>query len=227
MPIKAIEPPESAKLQVVEDMATSMKEAWVAEVGHLKTREVLVANKVGEAGVVRTTADSAAKATSAAHRMEVVEGMPQEEELVVGMDSSLEPTEVDTTHKVRAAGTTSKAKVVDTINKPRMLHMVSHRRATIPTDSKVVMILSLVLEDRTARGRHPFLLKIPQLLRCHCNSSRKELIRSARKVSKTDTDGVHDVDFSRRLCFKSVVLHEAAQPGRDGSEQKNVQSHIA
>ena len=160
MPIQAIEPQESVKLLVSEDMVTSMKEAWVAEAGHLKMREVLVA-KVVEAGVVRTTADLAAKATSAAHRMEMVEDM-EEEELVVGMDSSLEPTQVDTTHKVKAAaGTASKAKVVGTVNKPRVVDMVSHRRATIPTDSKVVMTLSLVLEDRIARGRHRFFQDTP------------------------------------------------------------------
>ncbi len=159
MPIQAIEPQESVKLLVVvEDMVPSMKEAWVAEAGHLKMREVLVA-KVVEAGVVRTTADLAAEATSAAHRMKVVEGM--EEELAVGTDSSLQPTEVDTTNKLKAAGTVSKTKVVGTINKPRVVHMVSHRRATIPTDSKVVMILSLVLEDRIARGRHRFFSRYP------------------------------------------------------------------
>lgn len=160
MPIQAIEPQELVKLLMSEDMVTSMKEAWVAEAGHLKMREVLVA-KVVEAGVVRTMADLAAKATSAAHRMGVVEDMEEEEELAVGTDSSLEPTEVDTTHRVKAAGTASKAKLVGTINKPRVVHMVSHPRVTIPTDSKVVMTLSLVLEDRIARGRHRFFQDTP------------------------------------------------------------------
>lgn len=160
MPIQAIEPQESVKLLMLEDMVTSMKEAWVPEPGHLQTREVLVA-KVVEAGVVRTMADLAAKATSAAaaHRMGMVEDM--EEELAVGTDSSLEPTEVDTTHRVKAARTTSKAKAVGTINKPRVVHMVSRPRVTIPTDSKVVMTLSLVLEDRIARGRHRFFQDTP------------------------------------------------------------------
>lgn len=160
MPIPAIEPQESVKLPMSEDMVTSMKEAWVAEAGHLKTREVLVA-KVVVAGVVRTMADLAAKVTSAAHRMGMVEDMEEEEELAVGTDSSLEPTEVDTTHRVKAAGTASKAKVVGTINKPRVVHMVSRPRVTIPTGSKVVMTLSLVLEDRIARGRHRFFQDTP------------------------------------------------------------------
>ncbi|KAF7507961.1 hypothetical protein GJ744_009858 [Endocarpon pusillum] len=161
MPIQAIEPQESVKLLMSEEWVTSMKEAWLAEAGHLKMREVLVA-KVVEAGLVRTMADLAARATSAAHRMGVVEDMEEEEEeSAVGTHSSLEPTEVDTTHRVKAAGTASKAKVVGTINKPRVVHMVSHPRVTIPTDSKVVMTLSLVLEDRIARGRHRFFQDTP------------------------------------------------------------------
>jgi hypothetical protein len=141
-----------------------MREALLVEDGRHKMRELLLARLV-EAGAAKTTADTAVKAISE-HRTpdrteEVVEEDTVEEEPVVGMDSNLEPTEeADTTHKARAADTPSKARVVGTISKLRVVHMVSQRRATIPTDNRAAMILSLVPEGKTS-GRHRFFSRYP------------------------------------------------------------------
>jgi hypothetical protein len=167
MPTQAIGLQEPDRHPAVADSAISMKEALLVGDGRDKMREVLVARLV-EAGAARTTADTAAvKAISdhrTADRTEVVEeeGTLEEQEPVVGMDSNLEPTEeADTTHKARAADILSKARALGTISKLKVVHMVSRRRATIPTDNRVAMILSLVREGKTS-GRHRFFSRYPR-----------------------------------------------------------------
>jgi len=164
MPTQAIGLQEPDRHPVVAELAISMKEALLVEDGREILMEVLVARLV-EAGAARTTADTAAvKAISdhrTADRTEVGEEDTVEEELVVGMDSNLEPTvEADTTNKARAADTLNKARAVGTISKLRVVHMVSRRRAIIPTDNRVAMILSLVPEGKTS-GRHRFFSRYP------------------------------------------------------------------
>lgn len=148
MPTPAIELQGSVNL-AVRGTAISMKEE-VAEVaaadGLANKREVLVV-EVGEAA--KMMADTQPKATSV-DRTAVVEEDMEEVVVVVVMDNNhnnLEPTATDTIHKVRAAGTASKAKEMDSTSKLRVVaHTANNLRATIHTDHRVAMILNLVPE---------------------------------------------------------------------------------
>lgn len=111
----------------------------------LANKKEVLAVEVGE--VAKTMVDTQPKEISV-DRMAVVEGTEEEEVVVVGMDNNhnnLEATEMDTIHRVKAAGTASKAKEMHSTNKLRVVaHTANNRMATIHTDHRVAMILNLV-----------------------------------------------------------------------------------
>ncbi len=171
MPTQATGLPELVRHPVGADMIISTEEEEVVVVvvvvgdGQDNRREVLAV----EAGAVKMKADMEAQGISAGR---TAAAAAVEDTGEVGMDSNLEPTEAGTTHKVRAVDTASKGRAVGTASKLKVVHMVSNRRATIPTDNKAAMILSLALED-WVWGTTTFLLEIPDCFHCHGNSSRK------------------------------------------------------
>jgi hypothetical protein len=228
MPTQATEPQELDKHPAAGDTTTSMRAVVLVAVvvvgdGQDKMMEVLAARAV-EAGAARTTAEVAAmavKETSAGRTAAVVVEDMEEEE---GTDSNQEHTEAaDTTHKARAAGTASKAKVVGTISKLKVVRTASNRRATIPTGNKAAMTPSLALEDWTPPTTS-LLLEIPNCFVVIATFHGTRPIRSAREVSKTDSDGVLEEDFFRRSRLKSVFAQAATRSYPNRAEGDDVQA---
>jgi hypothetical protein len=227
MPTQATEPQELDKHPAAGDTTTSMRAVVLLVVvvvgdGQDKMMEVLAARAV-EAGAARTTAEVAAmavKETSAGRTAAVVVEDMEEE----GTDSNQEHTEAaDTTHKARAAGTASKAKVVGTISKLKVVRTASNRRATIPTGNKAAMTPSLALEDWTPPTTS-LLLEIPNCFVVIATFHGTRPIRSAREVSKTDSDGVLEEDFFRRSRLKSVFAQAATRSYPNRAEGDDVQA---
>jgi hypothetical protein len=147
----------------------------------------------------------------------LVEDMEEQAAAVEDTDNRLEATQAGTTHRARAVDSVSKVKVVGIISKLRAADTVSLRRATTPMDSRAAMILSLGLEDGMS-ARHRFFSRYPGYLVVVAPRRGRSSMCSSRKVSQPDVDGVHGLVFSRRWCLKSVVSMPAPNHYLDGKE---------